>query len=293
MKGGAAYTFLLLFCRNRCCMAGPWKLTMFFRREDAGWSESVLSNAGTIFTASADAVTLGTARLNCLLQTDVMEAIRISDINVFRDSHYEATIGLPANGNFAIASGAVAPVRVCINQRIEAGLPHRRIYALRSLPKVNTNGNDYVPGGAGAPWNAVRAAYVNLFNAPGNTSFGAQLFTPTVPTDFPAQSVSGLGVVQYPGPLDPAIVAASFLKIRGIRGIAPNPNKTYRIAFTDSIAHTVTLLGWNRPVAVGPFLTNPVALGFALYNQAILGVLDTRKTGKPFFLLRGRRSRAR
>lgn len=112
----------------------------FFNQIDggeAGWSENWYVTAATIEDCLTRANLYATPRRAILHQNWYLEAVRVSDLTVLRDSketNYDTTTGA---GTFR--AGTAAPASQGILLRMEAGATRRRMFFLRGIPTGQVN----------------------------------------------------------------------------------------------------------------------------------------------------------
>lgn len=266
---------------------------------NVSWSESIYDTGSTVAGLQADAIALRPLRLALSPPEVKLNAIRLSDDDVFRDSQYVIDPAFPYSGTYSSFVTLADPEQT-VDVRLETAGPdagslsvHRRIFQLRGMPQKIFDGLQFV---GETNWNAALDLWRNQIASTGLYGINTRdLINRAIVT-----SITTDGTVSTSQ--DPAIITLpKFVKISGIRGIAPPPNKEYQVLTVSTggpAVWTYKIRGWNRPAFPLPTQIGVATAVSLVYDvrpiaSAILDGSSNRKAGNPFGRRRGRRSKAR
>jgi hypothetical protein len=284
-----------------------FRCTFIYRQGDVGWTDTFFNTAGSIAQLTANANNLITPLMDCRDNSTVLEAIRLSDDLVFRDSNFiplTPVSGIP--GNFSRRTNVIAAEpENSIDIRLETPADpltillskHRRIFALRGLTNDFFNGSTYA---GRTEQNAVLTSLQNALKTPANQWALKVLTYSALASNLRISGIAADGTVTAgPSASFTAITPGMYLTFHKLRGVAPPATRPFLITSVDSVTlpNTLVIRSWNRPpVLLASIGTATISAGsFSLQNiaEAIIDGVGRHKVGRPFDLRRGRRSPAR
>jgi hypothetical protein len=281
-----------------------FRVTFIYRQGDVGWTDTIFNTAGGITALMNNARALITPLMDLRVNATVLEAIRMSDDLVFRDSNFlplTPVSGVP--GNYPLATNVrPAEPENSVDLRLETPVDnvgivlslHRRIFPLRGLASEVFNGPIFEPNPG------FNSRLTNLQLALANPDNGWALKVRSIVAPFvPFSGIAADGTVSARTVSFDPTWAGKYLTFHRLRGVAPPAVRPFLIVSVDTtiIPNTLLLRGWNRgPVligAIGGAFSQVITFGLQAVAQTIVDGVGRHKVGRPFDLRRGRRSPAR
>jgi hypothetical protein len=262
------------------------RVTVFFKQEEAGWTETYFLDRLTLDAATSSCIELCNRRADMLTGNSNLVAFRTSIEGVNRDARL-VFFDLPKNGAYGLSH----PPFVCVDVRMEAGTLYRRTLYLRGIPKKITTGTQF---NASPDWQAAYQAWKALFGLQAPAGWSIYAHDPAAP------SVDIITVLPVPGePLQKSISCPL------TQSLAPFPDAGGRVVInaprgTDVRGSVVVVQKINITTMIVKF--PKVKLGGWVpgmrmkVDRKALQIIDAvrneginhRDTGRPFDLHHGR-----
>lgn len=264
-----------------------YKCTWLFNAGKQGWSESWYWDGATHEDCRQAAGPVTSARRLLMAKGTIIEAVRISDISIRGDSIYLDEGPLPAPTGDVGERDEIDTAWLC---RFEAGPNHRRMVLLRGLwdswvfwdPVTQTYP---IP-------NEFRQKFNSWVRAIQRQGFKLRVIdnNPAVAGNWLVTSiVAGVGSLTITAP-GSTLVQNDMLRLSGGKYLnANNPKGVYRVTQADGPSFTVGYTGplpiqYDKDARVGKRVPINVDI-----TQAFPERPGSRKTGRAFFVPRGRR----
>lgn len=279
----------------------------------AGWAEThyaTTSDAGglnTILNAETS-LPMFAARLGCLSSGYAVEAVRVSDVAKLQDSVVEyfdqadgvgtfPNPGPPNDFTEEVYDGAL--IRLSATQRI------RRMFIMRGLPSGVVVQNQDITS-QNPNWNSAIERFKNAIISaqPGATIQPVVVWQlrhvewtdePQRPTNIIVTPDNKGLLITLAGASATAYQKNDLIRVKSVGGAYPVNRKTWRVQlYSAGLATIQTFPGrqqiFGTPVAGASALLQRGAVSYAplVLFQQVRGA--SRRTGRPFFQLRGRRS---
>lgn len=291
------------------------KATMFFEFGELGWSDSFLTGNYTgVDLAVADAVTLTKARYLLCPKPVQLIGVRVSDVNVFRDSRFVSYIGMgsPPNSNYAAGLDPSS----CLLIRFEATPLFRRIFELRGVPENIVTGQpvqliDPLPqvfknylakftvgltGGSLQPSIAPLPGNWGIWGEAAGLNPVVNINAMTILPDFKSlvlTMATQMVKVIPPGPGSVPLAVNDYIIITRTKG-AHGVNGIWQISTAATAAPWIyTLRSRNHLISLPTSAVEGVARALVKtvipFDKFSVEGMSERKVGRPFGLRRGRR----
>jgi hypothetical protein len=267
-----------------------YRVTFFLQADNRGWTETFASSLGTVPQVSTAALILAAFRAAVLPSNVSIIGARISDILSFRGSQSINDPLFPLAGGLAAATFGNQS-NDALGLKMDAAVPAaHRTFLMRNIPPQIVTGNTYTPTPG---WNFLLTQFIGALKL---SSQGWAILGRTVqgPRFNDGQQINALGVAGFAANTPFVIGAGTYVAVHRVTGIAPFANRIFKLASQDLVAKTITLRRWGpRPMFPGNFTFTVFDYIAAPIVAVTTSFIRSRKTGRPFGLIRGRRSPVR
>ena len=282
-----------------------WRVTFFYTAGNTGWSETLFNNLPTLSAVQAAATALNTARLTLMRPDCFSNAIRVSDDNVFRDSSYVQNPAYPIPGSYSQVVTTSHPSTALFLRletapgSVSAASPNRRIFPLHGIPVDQIQDTTFSPS---IIWAGNLGAYKLVLTNSANgwcmrtRSIFAIAPTPVGLSISPQASPSRDGLLTTLTAV-PSAVLGAYVVFSRVKGVIPPAGRPFLVVppITNITPFTVGIRGWFPRLTV---TGSNIQMEFFSYQlspivAAFTDRLGSHKVGRPFGLLRGRRSPGR
>lgn len=272
----------------------PYRVVFQFNHPRGGWSETFYTNAGSLNIALAEADALASARGSILVPSAEMVAYRVADVDNLRSSVLFKPIYTPWPDS---AEGCDAPWTGALYGVYATPTSVSRRLLLRGVPDELFTQRPPIGDVIAQKWrqDAINLFFAVLYNPANNWSI-RRFDVSAQPGAFISSLTNTVGVSSItvrPNSVPPVLVG-QYVQVYGVRGVCP-PLARSKVLSTNTPNDTFTIPGTLPVDYTYPGGARFVRLGFVYsqITQVQFERVSTRKIGRPFGLIRGRRRACR